>query len=139
MAVQKALRNLTMLGVAPAEFLVQADDTEEAVRAGLAKLLPKVRYELEPISEKQAASLRGRLSQPQLDFLNKVRSEVDVKVGSRAQSYRLRLPEEPKLAAAANKKGIVQFDPQISAVRKPLGGGIGPVGVTVGIGIAGKF
>jgi hypothetical protein len=33
----------------------------------------------------------------------------------------------------------VLFDPQFSLVSKPLIGGTGPVGVTVGVGISGKF
>jgi hypothetical protein len=43
------------------------------------------------------------------------------------------------IVATATSAGLLKFNPNIAEVRKPLGGGVGPVGVTVGVGIAGKF
>jgi hypothetical protein len=133
-------RNLVILGVGPNEFLVRADGNEDEVRAGITKMLADVPFELESISDKQAAALERRLSPPQHDLLKGVSRSVGVSVNKRiASHFVVRLVGNQGLTAAASSSGKVTFSPIIEQIRKPLPGGIGPVGVTVGIGIAGKF
>jgi hypothetical protein len=131
-------RNFVVLGVAPGQFLVRADGPEDEVRAGLTKLLPGVTFELKPVTGKAADTLRGRLSDAQLQAFDKLPTKVGVSMPKSATSFQLTVTSDVKMAAAATKDGILKFNPSIEKVRKPLGG-IGPVGVTVGVGIAGKF
>jgi hypothetical protein len=133
-------RNLLILGVGPSEFLVRADDSAEAVRGGLEKMLGGVSFELQPLSDQQADRLENRLTAPQLDLLKTVSRTVGVSVKkNRAAHFLVRLPDDQRLAAAATPRGVLKFNPIVDKVRKPLPGGVGPVGVTVGICIAGKF
>src|SRR5262249_17505449 len=126
--------------VGSGQFLVHADDSEQEVRDGIQKLLPEVAFELKPIPAKQARALRSTLSASQTDLVDKLSRKVSVKPKGRAtSSFLLELTENPRPAAAATKDGSLRFNPEISKVKKPLGGGIGPVGITVGVGIAGKF
>jgi hypothetical protein len=133
-------RNFAIIGVGENEFLVQAEDEGgEDLRVALGKLLPQTTFELQPVNEKRLATLRSRLTDQQHDLIKRLSKSVDSAPKRGSSYFRLQLTGEQRLAAAANLSGAVKFDPQVSRIRKPLGGGIGPVGVTVGIGIAGKF
>jgi len=133
-------RNLLILGVGPNEFLVRADDTAEGVRGALGKLLADVSFDLQPLSEKQSVAMENRLSPPQLDLLTKVSKTVGVSLSKKQTShFVVRLGGEQRLVASASPSGVLKFNPIVDKIRKPLPGGIGPVGVTVGVGIAGKF
>jgi hypothetical protein len=81
----------------------------------------------------------SRLSDSQHKAMASLSKSVNSSVSKNAKAFQLQIVGDQRLAAAANKNGVIKFDPQISKVRKPIGGGIGPVGITVGIGIAGKF
>jgi hypothetical protein len=132
--------NLMILGVGPNEFLVRADDTADGVREGLAKMLPNASFELNPLTEKEAATLENRLTPPQLDLLKGVSKSVGVSLKKQnTNHFVVRLGGTDRLAAVASPRGVVKFNPVIDKVKKPLPGGVGPVGVTVGVGIAGKF
>jgi hypothetical protein len=132
--------NFVILGVGPNEFLVRSDDTEDALRAALQKMLPNVPFELQPITDKQATTMEGRLSAPQADILKGVSKTVGVALKKQDTShFVVRLNADQRLAASASPSGVVKFNPVVDKVRKPLPGGVGPVGITVGVGIAGKF
>lgn len=136
----KETRNLIILGVGPNEFLIRAEGDEAAVRDGMARLLSKTSYSIEPVSDKKASQLESRLTEAQLKLAGKFASEAGVRSGRGLATYRLRVDRaETGLVATATAAGALKFNPSIVEVRKPLGGGIGPVGVTVGVGIAGKF
>jgi len=138
--VEQGLRNMVILGVGENQFLVHADDAEAEVRAGLQKMLPDIAFELKPIAGKAAKALRSKLSAPQTEMVEKFSRKLAVKPAKRTSSaFLVQIQSQDKLAAVATKNGILTFNPEISKVVKPLGGGIGPVGVTVGVGIAGKF
>jgi hypothetical protein len=133
-------RNFVILGVGPNEFLVRADDTHEALNGALQKMLADVPFELQPLTDKQAAEMERRLSPPQIDMLKGVSKKVRVSLKKRDTShFVVRLSGDRRLTASASPKGVVKFNPVVERVRKPLPGGVGPVGVTVGVGIAGKF
>jgi hypothetical protein len=138
---KKNLRKLVILGVGPGKFLVHANDSHDQVRSGIEKLLQRVPFELKKIDSKQAAALKSKLSKAQLDLLSRLSAKVSVtfKTKSEASAFLLVLSQETRLAASASEDGNLRFNPVISKVVKPLQGGIGPVGVTVGVGIAGKF
>jgi hypothetical protein len=136
----KEKRNLIILGVGPNEFLIRAEGDEAAVREGMARLLPKSSYSIEPVSDKKAGQLESRLTDAQLKLATRFGNEAGIRGGRRLATYRLRLDRaQAGLVATATAAGALKFNPSIVEVRKPLGGGIGPVGVTVGVGIAGKF
>jgi hypothetical protein len=133
-------RNLIVLGVAPNEFLIRADGDERAVREGLTRLLPTYSFDLESVNERKAKQLEGRLSPAQLTLARKFGAEAGVPSARGLATYRMKVaPSTAGVVATATASGLLKFNPSISEVRKPLGGGIGPVGVTVGVGIAGKF
>lgn len=136
--VQK--RNLIVLGVAPNEFLIRAAGDEGAVREGLTRLLPQYSFDLESVNDKKAKQLEGRLSEAQLKLAKKFSAEGGVSSSKGLATYRMKLDASaPGVVATATASGLLKFNPSIAEVKKPLGGGIGPVGVTVGVGIAGKF
>jgi len=132
-------RNLLILGTAPNEYLVHAEDDEEQVRAALKKMLPSASFELTEVTPKQAERMRSRLSDSQHGLMNNLSKGVNSKVKKNAAAYKLAINSDQRLGAVASATGIIKFSPEISKISKPLGGGIGPVGVTVGVGIAGKF
>jgi hypothetical protein len=102
--------------------------------------LPKTAFELEPITDKKAGQLESRLSEAQLKLAKKFGSEAGITSSQGLTTYRLTLSSDAAgVVATATTSGLLKFNPNISEVKKPLGGGIGPVGVTVGVGIAGKF
>jgi hypothetical protein len=126
--------------VAPNEFLIRAEGDEAAVRDGLRRLLPTATFELEAVNDKRARQLESRLSEAQLKAAKKLSAEAGVRGSRGLATYRMRF-DDPATAivATATSAGLLKFNPNIAEVRKPLGGGVGPVGVTVGVGIAGKF
>jgi hypothetical protein len=133
-------RNLIVLGVGPNEFLIRAEGDQGEVREGLTRLLPKYEFELEPVNDRTARQLESRLTDTQVKLAGKLNAEAGIRGSRRLATYRLRFADPAAgVVATATSKGLLKFNPQISEVRKPLGGGIGPVGVTVGVGIAGKF
>jgi hypothetical protein len=134
-----ASRNLVILGTGPNQYLVQAEGSEEEVQAALQKMLPGISMQLGALAPKQAAAMLSRLSDSQHKAMASLSKSVNSSVSKNAKAFQLQIVGDQRLAAAANKNGVIKFDPQISKVRKPIGGGIGPVGITVGIGIAGKF
>jgi hypothetical protein len=103
------------------------------------KMLPGASFELQPLTPKQTDAMKSRLSDSQHTLVKNLGKNVNASVKKNASAFRLQLPGDQRMAVSANAKGVLKFDPQISKVKKPLGGGIGPVGVTVGVGIAGKF
>jgi hypothetical protein len=111
-------------------------------------LLPNAEFELSLVDDRTASSIESRLQPPQQELLKNLASQG----GAQAlKSYRVKFKTPPATQAAeeltddqlesvaGGALAAYRFDPQIAAIRKPLGGGIGPVGVTVGVGIAGKF
>jgi len=134
-------RDLIVLGVRPNEFLVRAEGDAAAVREALARMLPDAQFQLEPISENTATQMESRLTQAQLKLAGKFNTETGVRRSSALSTYRMSFAAAPSsgVVATATATGKLKFSPRIAEVRKPLGGGIGPVGVTVGVGIAGKF
>jgi hypothetical protein len=133
-------RNLIVLGVAPNEFLIRAEGDEAAVREGLQRLLPSASFQLEAVTERRARQLESRLSDGQLKAAKKLSGEAGVRGTRRLATYRMSFSDpSTQVVATATASGVLKFNPNISEVRKPLGGGVGPVGVTVGVGIAGKF
>jgi hypothetical protein len=135
-----ARRNLIILGVSPNEFLIRADGDEDAVREGLSRLLPTTAFELESVDQKRAAKLESKLSAAQLTAAKTLGSGAGVKGSRQLATFRMTFSDpSTSIVATATSSGILKFNPNISEIKKPLGGGIGPVGVTVGVGIAGKF
>jgi hypothetical protein len=133
-------RDLIVLGVRPNEFLVRAEGDAAAVREALARMLPDAQFQLEPISDHTATRMESRLSQAQLTLARKFNNEAGVRRSSALSTYRMSFAAPSSgVVATATATGKLKFSPNIAEVRKPLGGGIGPVGVTVGVGIAGKF
>jgi hypothetical protein len=135
-----ARRNLIVLGVAPNEFLIRADGDEAAVREGLKRLLPTAAFELEAVDRKRAKQLESRLTAAQLNATKKIGDGANVKSSSKLATFRMKFSNpSTSIVATASASGLLKFNPNIAEVKKPLGGGVGPVGVTVGVGIAGKF
>jgi hypothetical protein len=133
-------RDVIVLGVGPNDFLIRAEGDEAAVREGLARLMPKVSFELSPVNDRTASQLESRLTEAQVKLATRFNGEAGVKRSRRLTAYRMQLTDPSTgVVATATAAGKLKFSPRITEVRKPLGGGIGPVGVTVGVGIAGKF
>jgi hypothetical protein len=134
-----ATRNLVVLGTGPNQYLVRADGSEEDVQAALQKMLPGVSIQLSSLAPKQVDTMLSQLSDAQHKAVASLSKSANASISKKAQAFQLQIAGDQRLVASANKNGVLKFDPQISKVKKPIGGGVGPIGVTVGVGIAGKF
>src|ERR1051325_11549183 len=114
MAMASGTRNLVMLGTAPNEFLVHADDSEEEVRAAMQKMLPGTSFELQPLTPKQTAAMNSRLSASQHALIKSLGRKGNASVKKNASAFRRQLPGDQRMAVSANKNGVIKFDPQIS-------------------------
>lgn len=121
-------RDLVITGVAPGEFLVRGEGTQDEIRQGIEKLLPGVKFQLAPVDDKCAQELENRISKVSFSPFQGIRASNI----SRNNTYRMNVQGRIDPATLG-------FNPQATAVQKVLPGGVGPVGVTVGVGIAGKF
>lgn len=153
-------RKLIALSLGATEFLVKSSGSQSEVQTCLQGMLPNSKFTLSPLSESNAVSTQSRLKQNQVDLLQRFQKEA----GSQLNTFQVELtaplpsasttkdaktPAAPKKGDASELNdrdlervaggGFSLFDPNISLVSRPLLRGPGPVSVTVGVGIAGKF
>ena len=159
-------RTLIALSLSETEFLVKSSGSQSEVQTCLQGMLPTSKFTLNSLNETNAAAAQKRLKKPQVELLERFRTEA----ASPLNTFQVQFTTPPPLrsaetagqtkdakAPAKGKKGdelndrelekvagglyysSSLFDPQISLVSRPLIGGAGPVAVTVGVGIAGKF
>ena len=139
-------RRLVVLSLNPSEYFARGEGSESDVRGVIGTLLPNAEFELSSIDDRAASSIESRLQPPQQELLKNLASQGGAEA---LKSYRVKFKTPPEAAkeltddqlksVAGGALATYRFDPQIAAIRRPLRGGIGPVGVTVGVGIAGKF
>ena len=140
-------RRLVVLSVSPTEYFVRGEGSEADVRGVVGNLLPNAEFELSSIDDRTASSIESRLQPPQQELLKNLAEQGGTQP---LKTYRVRFKTPPTTQAAPeltdNELGSVaggalgyRFDPQISLISKPLLNPRGPVSVTVGVGIAGKF
>ncbi|MBI4612748.1 MAG: hypothetical protein HY720_03985 [Planctomycetes bacterium] len=118
-------RDIVFMCVAPGEFLVRCDADLAEVKQGIEKLVKGSPCDVQPVDDRTCGELESRLSPARLSLYPGLQPQV---TGLQPRTYQLRV--DPRLA---------NFQPLINQAAPPLRGGAGPVGVTVGAGIAGKF
>jgi hypothetical protein len=138
-------RRLVVLSLNPSEYFARGEGSESDVRGVIGKMLPNAEFELSSVDDRTASSIESRLQPPQQELLKNLASQGGAQ-GLKSYSVKFKTPPAAKELTDDQLKSVAggalatyRFDPQIAAIRRPLGGGIGPVGVTVGVGIAGKF
>jgi hypothetical protein len=140
-------RKLVVLGIGKTEYLVQGEGSESDIRNVIQKMVPKSDFSLHRLAEAEMSALRNRLKPAQVELLDKFHAQ---RPAPATNNYRIEFKTAPSVRAHEEKKlsdqeleaiagGLSAFDPQLSQVNRPLVGGLGPVGITVGVGIAGKF
>ena len=151
-------RKLIALSLGPTEFLVKSSGSQSEVQTCLQGMLPNSKFTLSPLSD--AASAQSRLKQNQVELLQRFQKEAATQLNtfqvklsaplpSASTTKDAKTPAQPKKGDVSelNERDLERvaggayslFDPTISLVSRPLLTGPGPVGVTVGVGIAGKF
>ena len=139
-------RRLVVLSLNPTEYFVRGEGSESDVRGVIGTLLPNAEFELSSIDDRAASSIESRLQPPQQELLKNLASQG----GAEALEI---VPREVQDTTRGGKRtdrrsvevgggrrvGYLSLrsadcgNPQASARRD------GPVSVTVGVGIAGKF
>ena len=138
-------RRLVVLSVNPTEYFARGEGSESDVRDVVGKLLPNAEFQLSSVDDRTASSIESRLQPPQQELLKNLASQGGAQ-GLKSYSVKFKTPptaneltDDQLKSVAGGALATYRFDTQISLISRPLINPRGPVSITVGVGIAGKF